>query len=94
MIITQMAAAPPLPPPQMPLALASPGQHVIISAVRGGRRWRQRLQELGLHPGSRIRIVKNDMPGPMIVAVKEDGRLALGRGMTQQIMVTPVSKPA
>ncbi len=51
---------------------------------------RQRLMDLGLNQGARIRIIKNEMPGPLIIAVKKDGRLALGRGMSQKIMVTLV----
>ena len=51
---------------------------------------KQRLLDLGMNPGARVYILKNEMPSPMIVAVKEDGRLALGRGMTQKIIVKPV----
>lgn len=72
----------------MPLALVTPGDTVAIHSFRGGRKLRQRLLDLGLNHGARVRVLKNDMPGPLIVAVKEDGRLALGRGMTQQIFVT------
>lgn len=60
---------------------------MIIEEVRGGRKLRQRLMDLGLNHGAQVRVVKNQMTGPMIVAVKEDGRLALGRGMSHHIMV-------
>jgi hypothetical protein len=33
-------------------------------------------------------VIKNEMHGPLIIAVKEDGRLAVGRGMSHHIMVT------
>lgn len=72
----------------LPLALVSQGESVIIEGFRGGHKLRQRLLELGLNQGARARVVKNEMHGPLIIAVKEDGRLALDRGMSQHIMVT------
>ena len=74
--------------PAMPLSLAPAGQTVTIHQVNGGRSTRQRLFDLGLNQGAHVRVVQNDMLGPMIIAVKEDGRLALGRGMTHHILVT------
>ncbi len=71
----------------MPLSMVSTGQTVIIKDIRGGLRIRRRLLDLGLNHGARVRVVKNQMTGPMIVAVKDDGRLAVGRGMSHHIMV-------
>jgi ferrous iron transport protein A len=72
----------------LPLAMVSQGEDVIIKGFRGGHKMRQRLLELGLNPGARVRVIKNEMHGPLILAVKEDGRLALGRGMSHHVMVT------
>jgi ferrous iron transport protein A len=74
--------------PAMPLSLATTGQTVTIQQVNGGRSTRQRLFDLGLNHGAQVRVVQNDMLGPMIIAIREDGRLALGRGMTHHILVT------
>ncbi len=74
----------------MPLALVAPGDTVAVYDVQGGRKLRQRLLDLGLNQGAKVRVLKNDIPGPLIVAVKEDGRLALGRSMTQKILVTQI----
>ncbi|PID86046.1 MAG: hypothetical protein CSA11_11480 [Chloroflexi bacterium] len=74
----------------LPLSLTPQGETVLIEQIRGGKKMRQRLMDLGLNQGARIRIIKNEMPGPLIIAVKKDGRLALGRGMSQKIMVTLV----
>jgi len=41
---------------------------------------------MGLSPGVPLRIVYSQMPGPVIVELR-GSRLALGRGMTQRIMV-------
>lgn len=72
----------------LPLALVAAGETVVVEDVRGGRKMRQRLLDLGMNQGSHIRVIKNEMPGPLIVSVKEDGRLALGRSMSNRIMVT------
>ena len=72
----------------LPLSMVAQGETVLIQGIRGGHRVRQRLLDLGMNQGARIRIMQSEMPGPLIVAVKEDGRLALGRGMSNHIMVT------
>lgn len=90
-MITPIHLQPDPTSPAMPLSMASQGQTVTITQVNGGQMLRQRLLDLGLNLGARVHIVKNEMTGPLILAVKEDGRLALGRGMTQHVLVTPVA---
>lgn len=77
--------------PAMPLSLASQGETVVIHQIRGGQKLRQRLMDLGLNLSEPIHILKNDVPCPMIIAIKGDSRLALGRDMSQKIMVTLVA---
>lgn len=74
--------------PTMPLSMASRGETVIVRHIHGQPKMRQRLFDLGLNQGAEIRIVKNELPHPLIVAVKQDSRLALERGMTQHILVS------
>ncbi|MCS6843131.1 MAG: ferrous iron transport protein A [Caldilineales bacterium] len=78
-------------PQAMPLSLAASGQTVTILQVNGVGSVRQRLFDLGLNRGAVVRVVQNDMSGPMILAVKEDGRLALGRGMAHHLLVMAVA---
>lgn len=73
-----------------PLTFASRGETVMLSEIRAGNRVRQRLAELGLTLGMEVRIVQGDLNGPVILAVKNDTRLAIGRGMAQKIVVTPL----
>lgn len=75
----------------MPLSMASPGIEVKLVAIHGGRRMRQRLADLGLTPGTILRVVHADFGGPLIVAFKDDARLALGRGVAHKIMVEPLA---
>lgn len=53
-----------------------------------GHRLEHRLHGMGLLPGTRVSVVQNSAPGPVIVAVK-DSRLCLGRGLAQKLMVNP-----
>jgi ferrous iron transport protein A len=76
--------------PAMPLSMVARGEAVIVKQVNGCRTVRQRLLDLGLNPGAQVRVLKNETSGPLILAVKGDGRLALGRGMTHHILVTAV----
>lgn len=71
----------------MPLPMAKTGQALRLISIEGGARLRQRLADLGLNPGTALRLVQMDGGGPLIVAVKDDSRLALGRGMALKIIV-------
>ena len=51
-----------------------------------GHRLEHRLQHMGLVPGARVKVVQNNAPGPVIVAVK-DTRVCLGRGVANRVMV-------
>ncbi len=75
----------------MPLIMAPPGEDVKLVAIHGGQRIRKRLADLGLTPGTVLRMVQADSRGPLIVAFKNDARLALGRGMAHKIMVEPLA---
>jgi Fe2+ transport system protein FeoA len=62
------------------------GQVVRLISVRGVESLQGRLASLGLVPGALIEVVSIFAGGPFIVAVK-GSRLALGRGMAQQIEI-------
>jgi len=70
----------------MPLGFIQTGREVVVKEMLGGKGMCRRLAGLGITRGAVVRVVKNDICGPVIVLVKE-ARLALGRGITQKIMV-------
>lgn len=72
-----------------PLTFAPRGETVVLTEIRAGEKLRKRLADLGLHIGMQVRVVQGDASGPVILAVQNDARLALGRGMAQKIMVSP-----
>ena len=73
----------------LPLSMVAPGQTVELVQIEEGRRLRKRLADLGLNVGLSVRVVQNSFAGPLILAVREDSRLAIGRGMAHRIRVSP-----
>ncbi|MEZ4593625.1 MAG: FeoA family protein [Chloroflexota bacterium] len=71
----------------LPLTMVNRGETAVVKKVNGCDTVRQRLIDLGLNPGAKVQVLKNEHSGPMIVAVKGDGRLALGRNMTHRVLV-------
>lgn len=63
------------------------GQQFEIIHIRGGRKMSQRLQELGLTPGSVFYMIRNDFPGPLILADPSGERVVVGKGMARHIQV-------
>ena len=63
------------------------GQEVVLVRVDGGGLG-HRLAEMGLVPGSALRIMAKGRPGPIIVALGTS-RMVLGRGLVHRIWVRP-----
>lgn len=62
------------------------GEMATIREISGGRDFKHRLLGLGLNRGTKIKVMKNDGIGPLILAIG-NGRVALGRGMSAKILV-------
>lgn len=73
--------------PLMPLAMAKPGEKVVIKDIMGGSDARSRLASMGLRRGDLLEIINNNGLGRLIVG-HEAMRLAMGRGIAQKIMVS------
>ena len=78
--------------PLMPLALAKPGERVVVREMAGGRSARARLSDMGLRAGDYIEIINNNGKGRLILG-HDCIRLAIGRGIAQKIMVSVVDGP-
>jgi len=76
----------------MTLSMVAPGETVELVQIKEGTRLRKRLADLGLTVGLTVRVVQNHRVGPLILAVREDSRLAIGRGMAHKIRVSPVQR--
>lgn len=72
-----------------PLAMAGEGERVRIQTLQGGKGLAKRLTELGLNPGTEVRIVARQGGG--LVVARGETRLALGCGMAVKILVEAVA---
>jgi len=71
-----------------PLAMACAGQVMRVVCFASGQRLQKKLRDLGIHVGAEIRILKNDLDCPLLLAVG-DSRVAVGQGMASKIMAAP-----
>ncbi len=72
----------------MPLPMVAPGEKVRVSLFNGGEQIRKRLADMGIFIGQEVEVLNKG--GPIIVSVK-GSRVALGHGLAQKVMVTPIS---
>ena len=72
----------------MPLAFAQPGKEVELVGVRAGWGLQRKLADMGLLPGTRVRVM-NSGPGPVLID-HMGARLALGHGVALKILVKEV----
>ena len=70
-----------------PLSLVPPGKKVRIVFLNAGRGLEAHLHDMGLGIGTEIEVIKQGLPGPCLIGIKET-RLAIGHGMAQKIMVS------
>ena len=70
---------------ETPLADVPIGRRVRINNFAGGRMVRSRLASLGLNLGQEVTVLQNNR-GLIMVGVNS-GRVALGRGVSQKILV-------
>ncbi len=74
---------------EIPLLNIKTGQKVKLIRVDAGEGLKSRLAALGMVPNVQITISNKDRPGPFVVSFK-GSRIALGREMTEKIMVRPI----
>jgi len=70
----------------LPLSMLNIGEEAELVEFQGGNIMKQRLASMGLNPGMKVTMIKNNMGGSIILGVM-DTRIALGRGMAQRIIV-------
>jgi Fe2+ transport system protein FeoA len=75
---------------ETPLSDVPSGRRVLISNFAGGRMVRARLASLGLNLGREVMVIRNNR-GLIMVGVN-GGRVALGRGVSQKILTTPLAE--
>ncbi|MBN1804964.1 MAG: ferrous iron transport protein A [Sedimentisphaerales bacterium] len=71
------------------LSQIAEGKTVIITGINAGFGLKNRLTAMGLLPNVQIKVINNHHPGPFVVNAK-GGKIALGRGMADKILVREV----
>ena len=71
---------------KMPLAMLPENVEAKVVEVRGGRGLMRRLSELGFTPGTKVKVLSSNSPGPVLIDVR-GSRIALGRGLLMRIIV-------
>ncbi|RKZ27485.1 hypothetical protein DRQ20_00330 [bacterium] len=69
-----------------PLSMVPSGTEVVIVEIRGGWRSAKRLQDMGLLPGVRLRVINNMGRAPILIELN-NSKLAIGRGLAQKVIV-------
>lgn len=68
------------------LAKIKEGEEVEIVAIKAGPKAAKRLADLGLNSGTKIKILRKAISGPIEIKIR-GSRLALGRGLANKIAV-------
>jgi len=74
---------------RMPLAMVPPGEAVTVADIRAGRGLARRLADIGLTPGTVLKVIRGNGSGPTLIDIRGT-RLALGFGVAQKVMVEKV----
>ena len=73
----------------IPLDKVQPGDSVRVVSIEAGASLKNRLAAMGLLADVKVRVVRNDGAGQIIVDVK-NSKVILGRGMSHKVFVTEV----
>ena len=76
----------------MPLPSVPRGSTVVVASLVGGPGFVKRVAEMGIVPGSKLKIIRSGGPGPVIVEMTSSmgisgPRMALGLGAASRILV-------
>jgi Fe2+ transport system protein FeoA len=73
------------------LSCAKPNIELVFVSAEGGRGVMQRLTDMGLIPGERLKVLHNAGFGPVTVLIK-GARVALGHGLAAKIIIKEAGK--
>lgn len=68
------------------LQALSVGEEAVITSIDGDTRFLSRVTSIGLTPGCKVRIIKNDRNRPLLV-FSRDTMIALNKKECEKIMV-------
>lgn len=68
------------------LGSIKPGSEAKVASIDSGRRASIRLADLGIFPGTMVKVIANPGSGPVLLEVR-GSRYTLGRGIVEKIYV-------
>ena len=71
----------------LPLSMSNAGEKLIVSRAAGSPETKKHLEDLGIVPGTEVRVVSAPGKGNLIIKVK-DSTLAVTSKMAEKIFVT------
>lgn len=71
----------------LPLSMSNAGEKLMVSQVGGSPETKKHLEDLGIVPGTEVRVVSAPGKGNLIIKVK-DSTLAVTSKMAEKIFVT------
>jgi ferrous iron transport protein A len=74
----------------IPLSTVHSGKHIQIVNIDAGWSLQRRLADMGLTPNLRVMVIGSQRSGSVVLDVR-GSRLALGRGISQKIMVKVIN---
>ncbi|MCR5094130.1 MAG: ferrous iron transport protein A [Lachnospiraceae bacterium] len=74
----------------MSLNEVKPDKEAKVHAIKGDERFQSRITSIGITPGCRVAVIRNDRNRPILV-YSRDTMIALNREKCSQIEVTEVS---
>ena len=74
----------------MSLSEVKENREALVSEISGDTRFMSRITSIGLTPGCRVKVIKNDKNRPMLV-YSRDTMIALNRNECKGIVVEEVS---
>jgi ferrous iron transport protein A len=74
----------------MSLSEVKENREVLVSGINGDTRFMSRITSIGLTPGCRVRVIKNDKNRPVLV-YSRDTMIALNRSECKGIAVEEVT---
>lgn len=70
----------------MPLNWCKAGSTVEIVSIRGGRKMQNRINDLGILPGTQVKVIQNHSSGPILLEYR-GSKLVIGNGIVRHLLV-------
>ncbi len=71
------------------LSQGKPQSSVQVIHILGGGEARRKLYNMGIIPGEKLQVIKNEPSGPVLISF-HGGTLMIGKGLADKVRITPL----